>query len=152
TEAGIFRMLIPAALGGLELEPQAAIAALEALAAADGSVGWCAMFGAVGGAFAGFLPEPGAREVYGSDPDVVTGGAFAPNGRAVPVDGAHRLSGRWAFASGSQHCTWLVANAMVMDGDQPRRSPDGSPELRLLFVPAGDYEILDTWTTGGLRG
>jgi alkylation response protein AidB-like acyl-CoA dehydrogenase len=152
TEAGVFRMLIPAALGGLELEPHAAIAVLEALATADGSVGWCAMIGATGGIFAGFLPEPGAREVYGSDSDVVTGGSFAPNGRAVPVDGGYRLSGRWAFASGSQHCTWLVANAIVMDGDQPRRTADGAPDLRLLFVPAGDYEILDTWTTGGLRG
>jgi alkylation response protein AidB-like acyl-CoA dehydrogenase len=152
TRAGFFRMWVPAALGGLEVDPATGLRVIESLSAVDGSVGWCVMIGATGGLFAGFLPEAGAREVYGSDPTVVTGGSTAPTGRAVPVAGGYRLSGRWPFASGSQHCAWLLANGVVMDGDQPRRNADGSPDMRLLLVPAGDFEIIDTWTTGGLRG
>ena len=152
TSAGFFRMRAPTTLGGLEVDPATAFRVFERLSAIDGSVGWCVMIGASGGLFAGFLPEAGAREIYGSDPAVITGGSLAPTGRAVPVDGGYRLSGRWAFASGSQHCAWLLANALVMDGDQPRRAADGSPDMRVLYVPAGDFEIIDTWTTGGLRG
>ena len=151
TEAGVFRMAVPAALGGLEVDPGTFMRVFEALAAADGSTGWCVMIGASGGLFAGYLPEAGAREVFG-DPAAVAAGTVAPTGRAVPVDGGYRLSGRWAFASGVQHCRWLLANAVVTDGDGPRRTAEGAPEMRLLFVPAGEYEILDTWTTGGLRG
>jgi alkylation response protein AidB-like acyl-CoA dehydrogenase len=39
-----------------------------------------------------------------------------------------------------------------MDGGQPRRNADGSPDMRMMFVPAREFDILDTWTTGGLRG
>jgi len=152
TEAGIFRLYVPAALGGLEVDPGTLVRVIEALAVVDGSVGWCAMIGATGGIFAGFLPDAGAREVFAGDPRVITGGGLAPAGRAVPVDGGYRLSGRWPFASGSQHCAWLFANAVVMDGDQPRRTAEGAPEMRVLALPAGDCAILDTWTTGGLRG
>lgn len=152
TEADLFRMWIPAALGGLEVDPATAVQVIETLAAVDGSVGWCVMIGGGGGIFAGFLPATGAREVYGGDPTVITGGGLAPAGRAVPVAGGYRLSGRWPFASGSQHCSWLFANALVMEGDQPRRTSTGAPEMRVLVLPAGDCEILDTWTAGGLRG
>ncbi|MBV8088718.1 MAG: hypothetical protein JO139_03955 [Alphaproteobacteria bacterium] len=39
-----------------------------------------------------------------------------------------------------------------MDGEQPRLRPDGSPVTRILFFPAADCEILDTWHSIGLRG
>ena len=39
-----------------------------------------------------------------------------------------------------------------MDGDQPRAMPDGTPVTRILFFPAADCEILDTWDSIGLRG
>ena len=39
-----------------------------------------------------------------------------------------------------------------MDDDQPRLMPDGRPLVRLLFFPATDCEILDTWRSIGLRG
>jgi alkylation response protein AidB-like acyl-CoA dehydrogenase len=152
TEAGFFRMAIPAALGGLEVDPHTMLQVIETLSVVDGSTGWCVMIGASSGIFAGFLPKSGAREVYGSGSDVIVGGSFAPAGRVAPVEGGYRLSGRWAFASGSQHCTWLVANGVMVDGDQPRRDGGGPPEPRLMFVPIAECQIIDTWVTGGLRG
>ena len=44
-EAGIFGMAMPRAWGGPELDPMMQIRVIEALAMADGSVGWCAMIG-----------------------------------------------------------------------------------------------------------
>ena len=41
---------------------------------------------------------------------------------------------------------------MVMDGDGPHMLDDGKPEIRAVFVPAAECEIIDTWHTAGLRG
>jgi alkylation response protein AidB-like acyl-CoA dehydrogenase len=151
-DAGLFRTWIPETLGGGERDPLTLIRAVEELARVDGSVGWCLMIGASTATLAGYLPESGAREIYGSDPGVVTGSALMPRGRATPVAGGYRVSGRWSFASGSQHCSWLVGHCVVLDGDQPRLDGDGRPVSRLMFLPAADYQVIDTWSVGGLRG
>jgi alkylation response protein AidB-like acyl-CoA dehydrogenase len=122
---------------------------LEELAIADGSTAWAVGIGAGTSIISAALPEATAREVF--QPRVVTGGAQAPNGRAVPVDGGYRVSGRWGFASGCTHCSWLVGGTLVMDGDAPRMI-DGFPDLRTMVFPVSEVEIIDTWNVSGLRG
>ena len=56
---------------------------------------------------ADFLPEAGARAIF-SSPDTIVGGSFAPGGRAAVVDGGLRVTGRWAFGSGSRPTTQPV--------------------------------------------
>ena len=102
--------------------------------------------------FGGYLPPHAAREIYGSDPLVITGGAFRPTGQAVVVDGVYRVTGRWPLGSGCQHSAWIVGGCRVLDGDRPRLGRDGIPVMRLMFFPAASCEILDTWHSVGLRG
>ena len=149
---GIFRMLVPRRFGGGEVGVATMIATLEALSRADGSAGWCAMIGATSGVVAAYLPESDAREIYGSDPHVVSGGVFAPHGRAIAADGGYRLSGRWPFASGCEHCGWLMAGAVVIEDGKPRLLPSGIPDSRLMLFPHSQAEIVDTWNVSGLRG
>src|SRR5437660_1437366 len=47
--AGVFRLCVPRALGGVEAHPETMIAVLETIAHADGSAGWSAMIGATSG-------------------------------------------------------------------------------------------------------
>jgi alkylation response protein AidB-like acyl-CoA dehydrogenase len=116
------------------------VEAIATVAEADGAAGWCVMIASTTSSLSCFL-EPGwAKEIYG-DPAVVTGGAFAPTGRAVPVAGGHRVSGRWMWGSGTGHCHWITGGALVEDG-----------EMHLMFAPASEVEILDTWYSSGLRG
>jgi len=150
--AGIFRMLVPRRFGGGEADVETLIATLEELSRADGSAGWCAMIGATSGVVAAYLPDADARDIYGSDPNVVSGGVFAPHGRAIVADGGYRLSGRWPFASGCEHCAWLMTGAVVIDGGKPRLLPTGMPDSRLMLFPRVDAEIVDTWNVSGLRG
>jgi alkylation response protein AidB-like acyl-CoA dehydrogenase len=151
-QAGLFRLWIPRTLGGEEVDPTTFVRVVEAVAQVDGTTGWCLMIGGGYGIFGGSLPATAAREIYGSDPHIITGGAFRPLGQAVVVEGGYRVTGRWPFGSGCQHCAWLVGGCRIFDGDQPRLQADGTPVTRLLFFPAAACEILDTWYTAGLRG
>jgi len=149
--AGIFRLCVPRTLGGLEVDPATMVRALEALAAADGATGWSAMIGATSGVASAYLPDAAAREIY-ADPETITGGAFAAFGKAIVVDGGYRVTGRWPFASGCEHCTWLMGGAVPIDHGTPRLLPNGMPDARLMLLPAREFRIIDTWTVAGLRG
>ena len=124
--AGLFSLCVPRAYGGGEVEPDDLVETIEAVARADGSTGWCVMIGATSGMVAAYLPDDEARAIYGSASDIVTGGVFAPRGTATPVDGGFRMNGRWAFASGSQHCAWLMGGCLVngADGARDESAPD----------------------------
>lgn len=150
-DAGIFRMTLPRAWGGPEIDLPAQLRAIEELSAADGSVGWCAMIGSDGGYWSAFLEDSVGRELY-RDLDAVTGSSTRPTGRAIAVDGGFRVSGRWGFGSGCQHSTWMVSNCVVHDGQAPRLGEGGVPETRLWYLSVANCTVLDTWTTTGLRG
>ncbi len=150
-DAGLVRGLVPAGAGGLEVEPQAFLDAVEALAAGDAAAAWIVAVCGTAGMLAAYLAPDVAREVYG-DPGSVVGGVFAPMGRAVPDGDGFRVSGRWRFASGCGHATWLMGGCLVEDGDDVRRLASGAPDVRLALFPADAYAVHDTWDVAGLRG
>lgn len=149
--AGVFRMPMPRAWGGPEVDPLTQIRIVEELSAANASVGWCAMIGADAGYFTAFLDDAVGRALY-SDLDAVTGSSTRPTGRAEIVPGGYRVSGRWQLSSGCQHSAYLVAACFVFHDDVQQFVDDGSPEAHLFILPADQCEIIDTWTTTGLRG
>jgi len=149
--AGVFRMAMPRAWGGSELNLLSQLRVIEALSIADASAGWCAMIGTDGGYLSAYIDQAVAREMY-ADVDAVTAVTLAPPGKAVKTKDGFTVSGRWPFASGCQHASWFVGQFAIFDGDSPRLQPDGVPEARFGFIPANECEIIDTWTTNGLRG
>ena len=150
-EAGLFRLCVPAAVGGLEAPAATLVECVEALARGDAAAGWCVAIGATSGLLAAYVPEETARRLYARE-TAIAGGVFAPRGRAVAVDGGFRVSGRWPFASGCQHCDWLMGGCVVDRGDGELVTLDnGMPDVRLMLAPAGEFEIHDTWHVAGLR-
>jgi alkylation response protein AidB-like acyl-CoA dehydrogenase len=152
-EARLFRMYIPKALGGLEIDPITSMIVVEEIARADAAAAWNLMLGATYGLWAAFLPDDAAREIYGA-PDAVVAGALRPTGRARPVDGGFVVDGRWSFASGIRHAAWWNAGCLVgRDGAAgDADTPPPAPEAWLVFFPAPDGELIDNWDVGGLRG
>ena len=148
---GVFRMLIPRGLGGLECDPATFCAILEQLGRADASVGWCAMIGATSALPAAFLAPEAAREIF-ADPATITGGVFAPMGRAVQDGDRYRVSGRWAWGSGSANCRWLSGGCLVLVDGKPRLLANGAPDVRTMFFPAAAARLHDTWQVAGLAG
>ena len=149
-KTGIFSLAIPRAVGGQEAAPADILRVIEKVATADGSAGWCTMIGLSGNIAAGYMNEPGAREIF-ADPNIVSAGIAAPAGKATRVDGGVKVSGRWSFASGVTHSEWLFAGCMVHENDKPRMTPLG-PETIHIFVPTSEVTIHDTWFVSGLNG
>ena len=148
---GVFHLLAPRSIGGREVDPLTFFDVVEQASYADGSVGWITMIGGCYATFGGILPAATARQIYGA-PDTITAGAFRPNGTAVEVDGGFRVTGRWPQGSGACHATWFLGGAVIVADGAPVIGPSGMPLMREFWFPASDVEVIDTWTSTGLRG
>lgn len=150
--AHLFRLCVPARYAGLEASPVEMVEAIAEVARGDGSAGWCVAIGATSGLLAAYLPEDDAKEIYASDPDSCTGGVFAPKGRAIGEGDSYRMKGRWPFASGISHCSWLMGGCVVYEDAKPVTMPSGMPDSRMLMFPRRDATVHDTWNVIGLSG
>jgi alkylation response protein AidB-like acyl-CoA dehydrogenase len=144
-------------LGGGELDLLSFSRAVEALAQADGSVAWC--IGQANGlaAYMAYLNHETAHRVFGPGNRVILAngpGEGNKPGRAVRVEGGYLVSGRWMFASGIGHATWLLGVCYVYsEGDsEPESEIDGRPGQRLMLFPKSSADLHDVWHVSGLRG
>jgi alkylation response protein AidB-like acyl-CoA dehydrogenase len=152
-DAALFRMLVPGAFGGLELDPIEAYSVVEAVARIDSAAGWNLQISASIGSFAIWLPEAGAKEVYASGPDTLFAGGFFPPGPSLRVDGGWRVSGRSSFASGCHRAQWLVVPVLEIDSESSKFDPHTEdPPSILAVVPRDEVDLVDTWHTVGMRG
>lgn len=150
-EAGLYGLAVPRTLGGAEAPPAMIAEVIETIAQGDASAAWCLMIGITTGLNAVYLPQTVARAIYG-DARTITGGVFAPMGKAVPDNSDYIVTGRWAWGSGTQNARWIVGGAMIMDGDKPKTGPDGAPYHRMMIFDASEVTFHDTWHVMGLNG
>jgi alkylation response protein AidB-like acyl-CoA dehydrogenase len=149
-DEGLFRLWLPREFGGQELDMPSYLETIRELSRIDAAAGWLLANTGTGAVQAAYLPTAGAREVFGADE--LTASSISPRGRAIPVPGGYRVSGRWPLASGSHHAVWFAANCLVFDGEAPRMGEHGAPAFTLCFCKAEDVKVLDTWYSTGMRG
>jgi len=150
---GVFRMNAPRSHGGLELPLRDSCEVLTEIAKVDGSVGWVVMIGSFASLILGRLPRPLFDQIYRDGPDITVAGAAAPGGTAEVFDGGYRVTGRWPFASGCDHADWLFGFCIATRNGVPEPGPmEGVPPLKIVVLPAKDWQIEDTWFAHGLRG
>jgi alkylation response protein AidB-like acyl-CoA dehydrogenase len=146
----MYRFQVPGDLGGLGLDPLTFFDLCVELSSYDGSVGW--NFGIGGGSISviGSLPLEKLKRIFGT-PDCGIAGSIYPPGKAIPVEGGYRFTGRWAWASGVHNAKWVNGTAVVYDGEQ-MRVEDGEPVLIKAQFLSKDVNIHDAWHTGGMKG
>jgi indole-3-acetate monooxygenase len=152
--AGFYKMVIPRALGGLQVDTLTYLRVVELLAEGAGSVGWNLGNGGVGQLVTLGLPDDGVHEIYGKRADTIIAGTAVPGGgQAVAVEGGYRVTGRWQFGSGCQEASWMLGSFQVLDHGQPRLSPEGRPLFwRGVFARAEAELVPGSWDVTGLRG
>lgn len=143
-EAGLFRIMQPAAFGGLECDPETFLTVQRIVSRASMSAGW--LIGVLGlQAWQLALYPPAAQaEVWGEGGDVLVASSFMPAGRVEPAAGGFTISGTWRYSSGCTYAGWVMLGGLVhQDGT--------APDYRAFLVPRADVAIVPDWRAVGMR-
>lgn len=140
-EHRVFRLFIPEKFDGEATDLTTALKVFECVASADGATGWLVMIGAGGGLFSGFLEEQAAHEIFSPERAVIAGSGM-PSGEAIPIKNGFEVSGRWAYASGSDYASWFTANCKVVGSDN---------EILSIAVPSEEVTVHHTWDVFGMK-
>lgn len=143
-QIGVYRALVPRALGGDECGPRDFCELVEQIAQADGSAGWVASFG-MGVTYLAALPPATLATIYANGPDVVFAGGIFPPQRAPRVEGGYEVSGRWQWSSGSMGADVIGVGIAPVEGEK-------STLPRMAVMPRSQVRIETTWNVTGLIG
>jgi alkylation response protein AidB-like acyl-CoA dehydrogenase len=144
-DAGFARVLIPKEAGGYGFGFDTWFEITRELCKADASHGWCASLIIHHNHLIAQYPQAAQKTLWANGLDVPIAASFAPATVAVPVEGGYRVSGKGSpFASGVDHCTWVMLGGMAQEA--------AGPEWKFFLVAPGDYTIRDTWFTTGMCG
>jgi 3-hydroxy-9,10-secoandrosta-1,3,5(10)-triene-9,17-dione monooxygenase len=149
TDADVFRAMQPRQWGGLELDAATFFEGMVRIASACGSTGWVASVVGIHPWHIAMFDPRAQSDVWAADPNARASTSYAPTGQARRTLDGFRLSGRWSFSSGVDHCDWVILGAIVPDDE-----PGGlGPEFRSFLVPRGDFTVdQESWHVTGLAG
>ena len=147
--AGLFRIFQPRRWGGYEMSPETFFDVQMALAEGDVSTAW--VFGIVGvhSFHLALFDDRAASDVWAGNDTALIASPYAP-GAAIPVAGGYRLTGRWRFSSGTDHCDWILLGGVIDRGGSSDNYHEA--DFRAFLLPRSDYTIIDTWHGSGLKG
>lgn len=142
--AGLMRLMQPKHYGGSELGLNSLMDVVLELAKGCASTAWVYSNLASHSWNMGQLNRQAQDDIWSVDPNalVATGLAF-PCGKAVPVAGGYKVSGKWPFGSGVDASQWMFVGAMT-------EREGGAPERRLFLIPQNEFKSLDNWHSYGL--
>ncbi len=139
--AGFYRIMQPRRHGGFEFDFGAQTALGAELGRACGSASWVASIVCCHAWIAGMYPPEAQDEIWGKDQDTVIASSFlAVAPKAERVAGGYRVSGRWKFSSGVDHCRWAIVLLPT------------PVKAWFALLPLAQCRIEDTWHAVGLAG
>lgn len=146
-EAGLFRVLQPKRFGGYEADLRTFAEIQMALAEGCMSTAW--IYGVIGvhpWQLARY-PLQAQEDVWGDDQSTLMSSTYMPVAKVTEVEGGYRISGRWGFSSGSEHCRWCLLGGIIPADENGEGAEHGT-----FLVPRSDYRIEHNWDVLGLRG
>jgi 3-hydroxy-9,10-secoandrosta-1,3,5(10)-triene-9,17-dione monooxygenase len=145
-EVGFFRLLQPRRFDGHEADPVDFYTAVRDIAGACGSTGWVSSVVGVHPWQVALFSDEAQQAVWGEDTNTRLSSSYAPTGKAQLTEGGYRLSGKWSFSSGCDHCSWVLLGGLVFNDDAQ------VVDFKTFMVPREDYTINDVWHMVGLSG
>ena len=143
TEAGVFRLAMPADVGGYQADEDTVAEVLGQIARGCPSSSWiCTIMIAVN-VLPALLVDEAGEEIYAT-PDLRMTAAFASTGQALPVRGGYRVTGRWLWNTGGIHGQWFVPTCMT--------PTDAGPLPLMAVLPAAALRYEGNWRAAGMSG
>ena len=140
---GIFHHFVPRRYGGLEFGVMDFVDSMLPLGEACASTAWVTVFCMEHNLLVSLYPESVQDEIFGKQPYVMAPACAMPPGRAVPVDGGYRVTGRWRYGTGVMHADWAMG--MAVDTTNPKNA-------RWFLFPLADATVYDVWHMDGMAG
>lgn len=152
-ETELFWCAVPKEVGGLGCDLVTTIEIIEEITRADGSSGWSLMANAMATCLAAaYLKDKAIDDMFGGSARPIIAGMFGPGGKARQVADGYQGGGKFGFGSGCAHSNWMGSGLMVVDDNGPRLLPNGTPEVRICFLPRERVSFLGNWSVMGLEG
>lgn len=144
-----FNLFVPKAYGGLELSLPEGLEIEEALAWADGSLGWTVTLCSGANWFVGFLESGAAKELFG-DPHVCLAGSGRASGVATVTPEGYAISGDWQYATGAPYATAFTANCRIEKEGTWLKDEAGNPMVKAFWFKKEEVQIREDWNTIGM--
>jgi alkylation response protein AidB-like acyl-CoA dehydrogenase len=98
-QAGLTRIVSPAAYGGYQLPVRALVEAERVVAHGSTAASWVLMVCAAHTFIAGRMRRRGQDEIFGGDPGMLIPGVPSLRGTCQRTQGGYILKGRWPYAA-----------------------------------------------------
>lgn len=143
---GLLRLMQPKRFGGSELGLGVLMDVVLEICKGCSSTAWAYSNLASHAWNIGQFDLQAQEDVWGEDPFALAATGFAfPCGKAVPVEGGYKVSGKWPFGSGVDASTWMLVGAITEQNG-------GAPQRRFFLIPQSDFKSQDNWQAYGLAG
>jgi len=148
-DGGFLRSLQPARWGGGEVALIDFVDAMIELSRVSPAAGWVAGVIGVHPWQLALFDDAAQRELWDEDAATMHSSSYNPTGKAEKVAGGYRVSGRWSFSSGCDHCRGVMLGAICGS-----REVAGKPvrDFRSFLLRRDQYQIDDNWHVAGLQG
>jgi 3-hydroxy-9,10-secoandrosta-1,3,5(10)-triene-9,17-dione monooxygenase len=148
-DGGFLRSLQPARWGGGEVALIDFVDAMTELSRVSPAAGWVAGVIGVHPWQLALFDDAAQRELWDEDAATMHSSSYNPTGKAEKVAGGYRVSGRWSFSSGCDHCRGVMLGAICGS-----REVAGKPvrDFRSFLLRRDQYQIDDNWQVAGLQG
>ena len=111
-DGGFLRALQPGRFGGGEVPLLDFVDAMIEISQVSPSAGWVAGVIGVHPWQLALFSDKAQREMWDEDPTAMHSSSYNPTGKAEKVAGGYKLSGRWSFSSGCDHCRGVTLGAL----------------------------------------
>jgi alkylation response protein AidB-like acyl-CoA dehydrogenase len=145
-----FNLYVPDEYEGLDLSLPAGLQIEEALAWADGSVGWTVTLCSGANWFVGFLQQDIAAALFQNE-TVCFAGSGRPSGIAKMInEDEYEISGSWKYATGAAHATAFTANCHIEKDGSILRDEDGAPIIATFIFLRNEVFLNKDWKGMGM--
>lgn len=143
---GAYRWFVPKKYGGFEYSLSGFMEVGLALGEGCTSHAWVTTFCMEHNWLLALYDQAAQDDLFGQQPYIIAPGSLAPNGKATPVEGGYKITGRWQWGTGVMHADWVMVGALT---PVPGRE---APMLGMYVLPREEAQVIDTWYVEGMVG
>ncbi len=144
---GAFNIAAPPRFGGLAANTRETQAVARAIGRGDGGAAWVHGILDSGAWVVSLMDDRAQEDVWGGEKGIGTfiSIVLATTSDAQPVEGGYRVTGRWAYGTGSLHADWSLLGI-------PIKNEQGEVvDAGLALIPTSELSVDDNWYVAGMK-